>query len=71
MGLLPSPGECGFTLSDKIFGGTRTRIDEHPWMVLLQYLVGELSVSPFNNEPMIMNSEFYADKFFRFQTVLI
>ncbi|XP_037913459.1 serine protease easter-like isoform X2 [Hermetia illucens] len=39
MGLLPSPGECGFTLSDKIFGGTRTRIDEHPWMVLLQYLV--------------------------------
>lgn len=36
-GLLPKPGVCGFDASDRIFGGERTKIDEYPWMALLQY----------------------------------
>lgn len=36
-GLLPKPGVCGSDASDRIFGGERTKIDEYPWMALLQY----------------------------------
>lgn len=38
-GLLPTPGggECGLDTSDKIFGGTDTKLDEFPWLALLQY----------------------------------
>ena len=35
--LLPRIGVCGFDASDRIFGGERTKIDEYPWMALLQY----------------------------------
>lgn len=31
------PTECGKDLSQKIFGGERTDIDEFPWMALLEY----------------------------------
>lgn len=34
---VPGTGECGIHTSDKIFGGTAIAIDEHPWMVLLEY----------------------------------
>lgn len=38
-GLLPTPGsgDCGIDTSDKIFGGTETKLDEFPWLALLQY----------------------------------
>ncbi|CAD7084976.1 unnamed protein product [Hermetia illucens] len=36
-GLLPLPLQCGIMNSDRIFGGTQTRIDEYPWMALLAY----------------------------------
>uniref|UniRef100_A0A1L8DQG0 CLIP domain-containing serine protease n=2 Tax=Nyssomyia neivai TaxID=330878 RepID=A0A1L8DQG0_9DIPT len=37
--LLPSPeqGNCGADLSERIHGGNKTKIDEFPWMALLQY----------------------------------
>lgn len=35
--LLPYPGECGQDLEDRIYGGTETKINEFPWMVLLHY----------------------------------
>lgn len=34
---IPGSGECGIHSSDKIIGGTKIAIDEHPWMVLLEY----------------------------------
>ncbi|XP_063700511.1 serine protease easter-like [Culicoides brevitarsis] len=34
---VPGAGVCGIHLSDKIFGGTKIGIDEHPWMALLEY----------------------------------
>lgn len=34
---IPGSGECGIHTSDKIFGGTAIAIDEHPWMILLEY----------------------------------
>lgn len=36
-GLLPLPGVCGGGTSDRIIGGERTKIDEYPWMALLEY----------------------------------
>lgn len=36
-GILPSPPHCGTGLSNRIFGGNITGIDEFPWMALLEY----------------------------------
>lgn len=44
-GLLPKPGVCGFDASDRIFGGERTKLDEYPWMALLQYTKRKTSSS--------------------------
>ncbi|XP_022211190.2 transmembrane protease serine 9 [Drosophila obscura] len=35
--LLPLPGQCGNLLSNRIYGGVRTKIDEFPWMALIEY----------------------------------
>lgn len=36
---LPKPGEgqCGFDTNNRIHGGEATKIDEYPWLALLQY----------------------------------
>ncbi|XP_067616859.1 serine protease easter isoform X1 [Eurosta solidaginis] len=34
---LPRPGECGQMTSSRIYGGNKTKIDEYPWMVLIEY----------------------------------
>jgi len=34
---LPQPGVCGNQLSDRIIGGEVTKLDEFPWMALIQY----------------------------------
>lgn len=33
----PGDGQCGLDTSDRIYGGEATKIDEYPWLVLLQY----------------------------------
>ncbi|KAI8130975.1 Serine protease easter [Lucilia cuprina] len=38
--VLPEPGVCGEILTDRILGGNITKIDEFPWMALLQYKTG-------------------------------
>lgn len=40
---LPSPGggQCGLDTSDRIYGGEATKIDEYPWLALLQYSKSE------------------------------
>ncbi|KAJ2938769.1 hypothetical protein O0L34_g3390 [Tuta absoluta] len=35
--LLPNQRECGIQNNDRIVGGSRADIDEHPWMTLLRY----------------------------------
>ncbi|XP_067616863.1 serine protease easter isoform X4 [Eurosta solidaginis] len=35
--LLPQPGQCGNVLSNRIYGGNATKIDEYPWMALIEY----------------------------------
>lgn len=35
--LLPKVGECGLQTSDRIIGGEKTKLDEHPWSALLEY----------------------------------
>ncbi|XP_053946959.1 serine protease easter-like isoform X4 [Anastrepha ludens] len=35
--LLPQPGQCGNVLSNRIYGGNVTKIDEFPWMALIEY----------------------------------
>lgn len=37
--LLPIPGSnaCGIDSSDRIYGGNVTKIDEYPWLALLEY----------------------------------
>lgn len=35
--LLPLPGQCGNILSNRIYGGMKTKIDEFPWMALIEY----------------------------------
>ncbi|CAH2094433.1 unnamed protein product [Euphydryas editha] len=42
--LLPDFKICGIQNNDRIFGGTQTDIDEHPWMALLQYKIYKRSV---------------------------
>lgn len=46
--LLPVPGhrngECGFDIVEKIYGGNKTKIDEFPWMALIQFTKRELSL---------------------------
>lgn len=37
--LLPLPGDCGFSSTDKIIAGKKTVIDEYPWMALLGYTI--------------------------------
>lgn len=39
--LLPQPGQCGNVLSNRIYGGNRTKIDEFPWMALIEYTKGK------------------------------
>lgn len=34
---IPGSGACGIHSGDKIYGGSKIAIDEHPWMVLLEY----------------------------------
>lgn len=34
---LPKPPHCGADLSDRIFGGQKTALDEFPWTALIQY----------------------------------
>ncbi|KAJ6637209.1 Serine protease easter [Pseudolycoriella hygida] len=36
-GLLPSPGVCGTDNTNRIIGGEITKIDEFPWMALIEY----------------------------------
>lgn len=37
-GIIPNPQKCGRVgVSDRIFGGTDTSIDEYPWTALLLY----------------------------------
>lgn len=38
--LIPNIGECGIGTTDRIVGGTRTELDEFPWMALLKYSKG-------------------------------
>lgn len=38
--LLPLPGQCGNLLSNRIYGGVKTKIDEFPWMALVEYTKG-------------------------------
>jgi Regulatory CLIP domain of proteinases len=38
--LLPDLTICGGSTSDRIVGGERTKIDEFPWMALIQYVNG-------------------------------
>lgn len=45
--LLPKPGECGNMLSNRIYGGNKTKIDEYPWMALLEYYKGTVTNFPF------------------------
>lgn len=36
--VLPTEGSCGLTaLSDRIYGGEAARLDDYPWMALLEY----------------------------------
>jgi len=35
--LIPEPGQCGSVLSNRIYGGNETKIDEYPWMALIEY----------------------------------
>lgn len=35
---LPKPPFCGSDAKDRIFEGTETDIDEHPWLVQIVYL---------------------------------
>uniref|UniRef100_W8BBZ8 CLIP domain-containing serine protease n=1 Tax=Ceratitis capitata TaxID=7213 RepID=W8BBZ8_CERCA len=35
--LLPQPGQCGNVLANRIYGGNVTKIDEFPWMALIEY----------------------------------
>lgn len=35
--LLPKIGQCGIQIYNKIFGGSIVRLDEFPWMALLEY----------------------------------
>ncbi|XP_045776967.1 CLIP domain-containing serine protease 2-like [Maniola jurtina] len=42
LALLPGPSSCGVDRADRIYGGSQTEVDEHPWMALIRYdkLVG-------------------------------
>lgn len=35
--LLPAPGVCGLDNTNRIIGGEMTKIDEFPWMALIEY----------------------------------
>lgn len=36
--VIPAAGSCGLTsLSQRIYGGEETQLDDHPWMALLEY----------------------------------
>lgn len=35
--LLPEPGVCGIDTSNRIYGGEVTKLDEFPWMALIEY----------------------------------
>ncbi|XP_049283478.1 CLIP domain-containing serine protease 14D-like [Anopheles funestus] len=34
---LPSPPNCGIQLSDRVYGGQPTKLDEFPWTALIEY----------------------------------
>uniref|UniRef100_A0A1B0FFU3 CLIP domain-containing serine protease n=1 Tax=Glossina morsitans morsitans TaxID=37546 RepID=A0A1B0FFU3_GLOMM len=38
--LLPDTSQCGNVLSNRIYGGNKTDIDEFPWMALIEYTKG-------------------------------
>lgn len=39
------PNDCGRDLSQRIFGGNRTELDEFPWMTLLEYQKREQKIN--------------------------
>lgn len=42
--LLPQPGVCGTDNTNRIIGGEVTKIDEFPWMALIEYSKRKLVV---------------------------
>ncbi|XP_055847604.1 serine protease easter-like isoform X2 [Episyrphus balteatus] len=34
---LPEPGQCGNVRSNRMYGGSITKLDEYPWMALIEY----------------------------------
>lgn len=41
---LPQPGQCGFSVNDRIVGGNETRITEFPWTVLIEYTKRKVTI---------------------------
>lgn len=37
LSLLPSTRQCGRSFDNRIYGGTTTKIDEYPWVALIEY----------------------------------
>lgn len=35
--MLPKPPKCGMDMSDRIYGGQKTALDEFPWLALINY----------------------------------
>ncbi|XP_060525633.1 serine protease easter-like isoform X2 [Cylas formicarius] len=35
--LLPTTNECGLSTDDKIYGGSKAKLDDFPWMALIEY----------------------------------
>ncbi|CAH2257134.1 jg11965 [Pararge aegeria aegeria] len=52
--LLPDWNTCGIMTPNKIYGGTLTDIDEHPWMALIKYQNPGIPLS----EPIFSNQAF-------------
>lgn len=57
--LLPSAPECGLSLTDKIFGGTRTELTEFPWTALLGKIRSNGPVEFFCGGSLISNRYVY------------
>lgn len=54
---LPRPPQCGQDLSDRIFGGQPTDLDEFPWTALIQYRKPNLSLG-FHCGGSLINSRY-------------
>jgi hypothetical protein len=42
--LLPTSNKCGTLASDRIFGGRNTKVDEYPWLAMIEYADGRLNL---------------------------